>query len=178
MKKFNYAPILTIVCVLMILSMVAVTFIPCWQLDVTERIDGEKVTVTKNLSISSFVWNAKDYRDLSKDFEKEYEAEFVTNDEVFMPAMLLVFGVVLCIFSLIKNKSVLGPLSALVLGIFSWNGYANSLFLWTSGSVWIMGYYLGLASAIIGGICIVLWAIPVILKKKKEHEERMAYYAQ
>ena len=178
MKKFNYTPILTIISVLLILAMIAVTFIPCWQLEVTERIDGEKVTYTKDLSISSFVWNAKEYSDLSKNFSKEYDAPFIINDEATMPALLLIFGVLLCIFSLRKIKGVLGPVSALALGLFSWNGYANSLFLWTSGSVWMIGYYLGLASAIVGGICVVLWAIPVILKKKKEHEERMAYYNQ
>ena len=186
MKKFNYAPILTIVSVLMILAMLVVTFIPCWQIDVTERIDGEKVTFTKDLSISSFIWNTKEYKDLSKDVQKQINEvypdanwEFVTNDEAFMPALLLVFGVCLSIFSLIKMKSLLGPLSALCLGLFSLSGYANSFFLFFSAySVWTMGYYLGIAAAAVGGICVVLWLIPYVLKKKKEHEERMAYYAQ
>ena len=182
MKKFNYTPILTIVSVLVILAMIAVTFIPCWTLEVTERVDGEKVTYTKELSISSFVWNAKEYKDLSKNIEDQINDlypgvnwEFITNDEVLMPAIILVFGVALSIFSLIKMKSILGPISALGLGLFSLNGYKTSVFLGTATS-WLYGYYAALAASIVGGICVVLWLIPFVLKKKKESDERKALY--
>ena len=167
-KTFRGAPIFTIISLLMIVAMIAMLFVPYWQTEVTEKNDeGKKVDVVKEISISEFTWFPKDYKDLQKDYEKQFDVDFIINDEATMPAILLVLGFALCIFSLARINSALGSLSALGLGIFSAYGYWTSNFLKT-GFTWQTNLIVSIAAAAVGLIGSIVFLVFFIRKLQAE----------
>lgn len=159
------AQIFTWVSVLMILAMIVMMFTPCWEYQTKERDPETRkmVEVTKTPSISGFVWFPKDHTGLTKIYEKEHNTEMVINDEVTMPALLLILGVALSVFALVKDKSFIGPLAALGLGIYSAYGYTASTFLQTA-SGWSTRLYVSYAAAAVGFVGVVFFVIVKIRK--------------
>ncbi len=167
-KTFRGAPIFTIVSLLMVVAMIAMLFVPYWQTEVKEKNEeGKKVDVVKEISISEFTWFPKDYKDLQKDYEKQFDVDFIINDEVTMPALLLVLGVTLCIFSLARINSALGSLSALGLGIFSTYSYLTSNFLKT-GLTWQTNLIVSIAATAVGLISTIVFLVFFIRKLQAE----------
>ena len=164
-NKIGLAQILTLVSVLMILAMIVAMVTPCWEYETRERIDGKMTVVEKECSISGFVWFPRDHNDLVKNYEKDTDTEFVINDEVTMPALLLLLGVALSIFALMKSKSLIGPLSAFGLGLYSIYGYLASDFIKTA-SCWNRNLTLSYVATGVSFVCVVLFIVTTILKKK------------
>ena len=129
MNKLSVTRIANWISLLLILAMIAVTFLPCWTYQTKEKveIDGKKqnVTVTKEVSISEYTWFLKDHKDLTKEFEDLYEDEedFFVNDMITAPALLMVLGVALGILSLWYQALPAGTALALLLSIVTAIGY-------------------------------------------------------
>ena len=168
-NKIGVTHIFTWLSVLMILVMIVMLFTPSWEYETKERDPETKkmVEVTKTPSISGFVWFPKDHKDLTKQYEKDYDTKMVTNDEVTMPALLLVLGVALSVFALIKPNTLIGSLSALGLGLYSVYGYMTSAFIKTS-SCWSRNLTMGYVAAGVGLVGVVFFVVMTILKKKKK----------
>ena len=165
-NKVGLTQIFTWVSVLMILVMIVMMFTPSWKYETKERGEDRKmVTVTKEASIAGFVWFPEDHKGLVKNYENETDTEFVINDEVTMPALLLVLGVALSIFALVKSKSLIGPLAAFGLGAYSIYGYHASDFIKTA-SCWNRNVTVSYIATAVGLVCIVAHIVVVILKKK------------
>lgn len=163
--KIGIAQILTLVSVIMILVMIAAMFTPCWQYETRERVDGKMTVVEKECSINGFVWFPKDHSGLVKNYEKENDVEFVINDEVTMPALLLVLGVALSIFALVKSKTIIGPLAALCLSAYSIYGYMASDFIKTA-SCWNRNLTISYIATGVSFVCVAVFIVMKVLKKK------------
>ena len=164
-KKIHGTQILTWVCVLMLLAMIVVTFLPSWTCEVTERIDGEKVTYTQVSSISKFSWFPKDHKDLQKQFEKSSGLELNVNDEVTMPVLLLLLGVAASAFALVNPRSIIAPAAATLLGAFSIYSYLTSAFLRTAAN-WNTNLIVSIAATSVSVVCVALYFVFKAVEKK------------
>lgn len=164
-NKIGLAQVFTWVSILMILVMIVMLFTPSWKYETKERIDGKMTTVEKEPSIAGFVWFPSEHKGLVKEYEKTTDAEFVINDEVTMPVLLMVLGVALGIFALVKSKSLIGPLAAFALGAYSIYGYHASDFIKTA-SCWNRNVTVSYIATAVGLVCVVAHIVVVILKKK------------
>lgn len=171
--KLSITRIANWVCLLLIAAMIAVTFLPCWTYDTEERveIDGkkEKVTVTKNVSISEYVWFPREHQDLGEIFEDLYEdsEDFFINDMITAPAVLLVLGIALGILSLWHQG--LPVASALALLLSGWTAISYNVrpeyALGTSfGTVTLVSYIACGVSAVL----LVLSVLELVLPKLKK----------
>lgn len=171
-NKIGLAQIFSWVSVLMILVMIVMLFTPSWEYKTKEKDPetNKRVEVTKTPSISDYVWFPKDHKDLTKQYEKDYDTKMMINDEVTMPVLLMVLGIALGIFALIKSKTLIGPLSALALGAYSIYGYHASAFIKTA-SCWsrnvTVSYIVTALSLVLVVTCIVMWALKKIKKAAK-----------
>lgn len=181
-KKFHIAPILSVLCILVILAMIAVMFLPYGNTRTVTHYDEEGAHY-KDVTISTndFVWFPMDYTQIQNDYIQTYydgydiEFSMLINDIVTMPALLLVLGVVLCIVTLLKLDSLRGALSASALGIYSAIGYATSHF-WALGINWNACLITSFIATGVGLISLVILLIPIIKKKIAEKKERDAAY--
>lgn len=164
-NKIGLAQIFTWVSVLMIAVMIAMMFTPCWEFETRERINGKMTVVEKECSIAGFVWFPEDNDGLVKNYEKETDTEFMINDEVTMPVLLMLLGVALGIFALVKSKSLIGPLAAFGLALYSVYGYHASDFIKTA-SCWNRNVTVSYIATAVGLVCVVAHIVVVILKKK------------
>ena len=125
MKKLSFTRIANWISLLLVLAMIAVTFLPCWPYETKEKIDGERVTVTKEVSISEYVWFPREHKDLTDEFEDLYEddEDFFINDMITVPALLVVLGIALGILSLWHQALPVASALAAVLGIATSIGY-------------------------------------------------------
>ena len=121
----------------------------------------------KEISISTFVWFPKDYKELQKDYEKQFDVEMDINAEVLMPALTLVLGVALIFFSLANLRSARASVSALGLGIFGAHGYLTSYLLGT-GATWAINLSVSIAAAVVGLICTVVFLVFFIRRLQAE----------
>ena len=166
-KKIQGTQILSWVCVLMLLAMIVMTFLPYWSCEVTERVDGEKITYTQTSSISSFSWFPRDHKDLQKQLEKTTGLDLVVNDVVTMPVLLMLLGVAAGAFALAKSRSLIGPVAATLLGLYSTTTYLTDAFLRT-GATWSANLAVSIAAAAVGAVCVVLYFVFKILEKKSK----------
>lgn len=164
-NKIGLAQIFTWISVLMILVMIVMLFTPSWKYETKERVDGKMTTVEKEPSIAGFVWFPSDHKGLVKEYEKASDTEFVINDEVTMPVLLMLLGVALGIFALVKSKSLIGPLSAFALGAYSIYGYHASDFIKTA-SCWNRNVLVSYVVAAVSLVCVVAYIVIWALKKK------------
>ena len=168
MKKKMIAPILAGLSVLMIVVMLIPMFQPFFETTIMVKgEDGKRKKEDVVISLNEYVWFPEKYNNLPDAYEDLTGWEFVINYEVTMPALVLVLGIALSIFALVKHQSIIGPLSALGLGAYSAYGFATSAFL-QMGLNWQTNWYLSLATAIVGGICVALYFLPDVLKKLAE----------
>lgn len=131
--KLSVTRIANWISLLLILAMIVMTFLPCWTYETKEKveIDGKKqnITVTKEVSISEYVWLIKEHKDLTKTFEKAYDKaydkELFVNDMITAPAILVVLGVALGILSLWHQGLPLASVLATVLGLITGIGYSS-----------------------------------------------------
>ncbi len=166
-NKIGLAQIFTWVSVLTIAVMIAMMFTPCWEFETRERINGKMTVVDKECSIAGFVWFPEDNSGLVKDYEKETDTEFMINDEVTMPVLLMVLGVALGIFALVKSKSLIGPLAAFGLALYSVYGYHASDFIKTA-SCWERNVTVSYIATAVGLVCVVVHVVILISKKMKK----------
>lgn len=167
-KSFRGAPIFSIISLVMIVAMIVMLFVPYWTTEVTVKNDeGKKVDVEKDISISAFVWFPKDYKQLQKDYEKQFDVEMDINAEVLMPAVTLVLGVALIFFSLVNLGSARASVSALGLGIFNTYGYLTSYLLRT-GFTWQINLIVSIAAAVIGLACSAVFLVFFIRRLQAE----------
>lgn len=167
-KSFRGAPIFSIISLVMIVAMIVMLFVPYWTTEVKEKNEeGKKVDVQKDISISTFVWFPKDYKELQKDYEKQFDVEMDINAEVLMPAVTLLLGVALICFSLINLHSARAAVSALGLGAFGVYGYLTSYFLRT-GSTWMINLSVSIAAAVVGLISTVVFLVFFIRRLQAE----------
>ncbi len=173
MKKSILAPIITIISLLMILAMIAVLFLPYFNttIDVKDE-NGKRQKVDTQISINDFVWFPREYKDLQESFEDQYDIEFddYINEEITMPAVTLVLGAVLIVFSLLKMKSVRGCVSAMCLGLYGYLAYSTSWF-WCVGINWVTNMYICLAAAIVGALGVAYFVLDYVLSKKREAKQ-------
>lgn len=173
MKKNIIAPILTVLSVLMIIVMLVPMFTPFFETTVTVRNEeGKREKQDVVISLNEYVWFPEKYDKIPDAYEEFTGWEFVINYEVTMPALVLVLGVALSVVSLIKIKSVIGPLAALCLGCYSAYGFTTSALL-QMGLNWQLNWYLSIAAAAVGGICLVIHLLP-LLKKKLDEKKAVA----
>ena len=168
-NKIGLAQVFTWVSVLMILVMIAMMFTPCWEFETRKRIDGKMTVIEKECSIAGFVWFPEDNDGLVKNYEKETDTEFVINDEVTMPVLLMVLGIALSIFALVKSKSLIGPLAAFGLALYSVYGYHASDFIKTA-SCWNRNVTVSYIATAVGFVCVVAYIvvhIVALISKKK-----------
>lgn len=131
--KLSVTRIANWISLLLILAMIVMTFLPCWTYETKEKveIDGKKqnITVTKEVSISEYVWFLREHKDLTSEFEDAYEdaydEELFVNDMITAPALLLALGIALGILSLWHQTLPLGSALAAVLGIITGIGYSG-----------------------------------------------------
>lgn len=157
------------VCVLMIMVMVAMLFTPYWELEETERVDGEKVTVTNEYSINDYVWFPREQKNLTKAFEKLYEDkdDFWINDMVLMPALVLLVGVIVGIISLWYSNVPFSALLALFLGGLGVYGYGTIKEFSILNAPVTLHLIIAAATAAIGLAGVVWYIVKSILNKKK-----------
>lgn len=167
-KSFRGAPIFSIISLVMIVAMIVMLFVPYWTTEVSEKNEeGKKVDVEKEISISTFVWFPRDYKELQNDYEKEFDVEMDVNAEALMPAVTLVLGVALICFSLANLRSARASVSALGLGAFGIYGYLTS-YLLRSGSTWIINLSISIAAAVVGLACSVVFLVFFIRRLQAE----------
>lgn len=165
-NKISCAQIFTWISVLMILVMIVMMFTPSWVYETKERGEDRKmVTVTKEPSIAGFVWFPEDHKGLVKNYENSTDTEFMINNEVTMPVLVMLLGVALGIFSLVKSKSLIGPLAAFGLGVYSIYGYHISDFIKTA-SCWNRNVIVSYVATAVGLACVVAHILVMILRKK------------
>ena len=164
-KKIHGTQILSWVCVLMLLAMIVMTFLPYWSCEVTERVDGEKITYTQVSSISEFSWFPREHEDLQELFEDNTGMELNVNDEVTMPVLLLLLGVAAAAFALVAPRSIIGPAAATLLGGFSTYTYLTSVFLGT-GATWSANLAVSIAATAVGAVCVALHFVFQAIEKK------------
>ena len=168
--KLNVTRIANLISLLLVLAMIVVTFLPCWTYETKEKIDGERVTVTKEVSISEFVWFPKEHKDLNNAFEDLYENEedYFINDMITAPALVLALGIALGVLSLWYPHLPVGSGLALFLGALSAISY-NIRPEYALGSCMDI---VTLVSYIAAGVGALLFAASVaeavIVKAKKE----------
>lgn len=168
MKKSILAPIFTILSLLMILAMIAVLFLPYFNTTINVKDEnGKRQKAETQISINDFVWFPREYKDLQKTFEEQYDIEFddYINAEVTMPAVTLVLGAVLIVFSLLKIRGIRGCLSAMCLGFYGYLAYSTSWF-WCVGINWVTNMYICLAAGIVGAVGVAYHLLTYVLSKK------------
>lgn len=95
MKKNVVIKILGIVCALVMLAVVALQFIPAWEMD------------DQSLSVAEYVWFPYDHSDFTKYFRVELD-DSLTNagDIAGGHAILLVLGVIGAVFCVVKSNKL------------------------------------------------------------------------
>lgn len=120
------------IALLLILAMIVLLFTPYWTYETKEKNPetGKRETVTKEISISEYVWFPKEHRDMTKEFKALYPEipkkateeeiakipQFWINDLVLMPALVLLLGLVIGAISLWYSDVPFSSLLALALG--------------------------------------------------------------
>ena len=161
--------IVNCICILLVFVMVGLLFTPYWQYETTEKIDGKKVPVTKEVSINGYVWIPKNHADLTKQFKAAAEnpKDYKTGDMVAAPVFVLLFGVVLGIVSLFVTKLPLSAVLTLVLG--GMNAYS---FLkvpeMQSGMNRDLQLTFSVIAAAVGLVALVWFVIDLIIGVKKK----------
>ncbi len=177
--QFNSTKIINVISVLMILVMAALLFMPYWQYESTERIDGEKVTVSHEISINDYVWFPKEHKGMTKVFEGLYEnkKDYFINDLVTAPALVLVVGVLLGLFSLTYSKLPLSALLALILGVVNANGYMTRPEM-QLGSACNLHLTISVITAAIGAVGVVWFIVSMFLKAHSKKKAKKALAAK
>ena len=168
-KKIYATQILSWICALMLLAMIVMTFLPYWTCEVSERVDGERITYTQTPSLSAFSWFPKEHEDLQKDFEKATGMEINVNDEVTMPVLLLLLGAVGTGFAIFNGRSVISAAAATLLGAYSTYTYLTSVFLgWGAslGAPWSACLAVSIAATAVGAVCVALHFVFTAKEKK------------
>ena len=167
-KSFRGAPIFSIISLVMIVAMIVMLFVPYWTTEISVKNDeGKKVDVEKDISISTFVWFPKDYKELQKDYEKQFDVDVDINAEALMPAVTLVLGVALIFFSLLNLRSARAAVSALGLGALGIYGYMTSCLLKT-GYTWTINLSVSIAATVVGLVSSVVFLVFFIRRLQAE----------
>lgn len=155
-SKINLVKIFSVICVVLMLGMLVLQFIPFWELTAEDPEDNLSV------SIASYIWFPGDNEDLTEYFEDEYDErfdeEYNINSIVLPCVVLLVAPVVAALFFAFDTETLVAPVLSLVCGGFgTWAFLARPVMQY--GGLWIV--YLVLS------IVMILAALASFVVRKK-----------
>lgn len=160
--KINTMQIIGIICILLMIVLFVVQFLPFW-------------TVGEGTEISVFQYTAfPNDKAYSKDFFKDIKAQLVDtglmnaedtalkklaiNDFVYPPALLAlvsVFAFLFCPFKLGKPLGIAFNLAVGIIGIYMYLGHP----IYRLGQNWIIGFVIALALAVLALVNAVLYFV-------------------
>ena len=115
--------LISYISVILLAVLLVLQFMPYWQYPTTvkNKETGDKEEVMVSASMQSYVWLVDENKDLSKIIQTELEnKDFVVDDIIGFPIIILVLGVLGIVFLLIKSDNfafTLLPLAAGIIGI-------------------------------------------------------------
>ena len=117
MLKKNYKPICNFICVVLMLVLLVLQFLPGYWTAQKSKPDKDGNYKTDVASLQGYMWVPSEYTVLDDYFDDLYGDALIMNDVVMMPIITFVFGVLGIIFcSIMNHKAGVTLLPALVGG--------------------------------------------------------------
>lgn len=146
-NKAKQIKVCNIVCALLILALLVCQVMPFWSIE------------DHTSSIQGYVWFPSDHNALTNHFSAEVSADYVINDIILMPIVVLAAGVLGVFFCFSKSDRVWTALFPLLCGLFGVYGYlAKPVF--QMGSLWQLHLVLCIAMTAAAVVSLVLYIKP------------------